>query len=213
MTETEWMAAADPTQMLLFLWHRASERTLRLFACSVHRGMSHFNEAECVVAATELSERYADGLATAEELREARVTAVELWSTFHSPNVSAARHPRGLVTGAACQVTRLDVTKVVTEIEQVAAAGGVEGRERARLMRDIFGNPFRPVTLDPAWLTEAVVALARGIYEDRAFDRMPVLADALEDAGCSDPDILNHCRGEGPHVRGCHVLDLLLGKT
>lgn len=82
------------------------------------------------------------------------------------------------------------------------------------LLRDLFGNPFRPVTSDPAWLTwneATVVKLAQGIYADRAFDRLPVLADALEDAGCNNADILAHCRHPGPHVRGCWVVDLLTG--
>ena len=81
------------------------------------------------------------------------------------------------------------------------------------LLRDIFGNPFRPVALEPAWLTSTVLALASGIYEERAFDRLPILADALMDAGCDHADILDHCRGDGPHVRGCWVVDLILGKA
>jgi hypothetical protein len=84
------------------------------------------------------------------------------------------------------------------------------------LMREVFGNPFRPVADDPAWLTwnhGTVPAIARHIYDDRAFHELPKLADALEDAGCSDPDILAHCRGGGEHVRGCWVVDLLLGKS
>jgi hypothetical protein len=80
------------------------------------------------------------------------------------------------------------------------------------LLRDIFGNPFRPVTLDPRWLTSSVLDLARVIYDERAFERMPVLADALMDAGCDNDHILVHCRGDSPHVRGCWVVDLLLGK-
>jgi hypothetical protein len=80
------------------------------------------------------------------------------------------------------------------------------------LLRDIFGNPFKPVALDPSWRTEADVAIAEGIYAERAYKRMPVLADALEDAGCSHEDILSHCRGDGPHVRGCWVVDLLTGR-
>ncbi|MBX3398315.1 MAG: hypothetical protein KF873_06205 [Gemmataceae bacterium] len=80
-------------------------------------------------------------------------------------------------------------------------------------MRDIFGNPFRPVAVDPAWLTSTAVAIAQGIYDDRAFDRLPILADALQDAGCENADILAHCRSEGPHVRGCWVVDLVLGKS
>jgi hypothetical protein len=82
----------------------------------------------------------------------------------------------------------------------------------ATLIRCVFGNPFRPVTLDPQWRTSTVVDLARGIYDDRAFDRMPILADALQDAGCDSADALDHCRGPGPHVRGCWVVDLVLGK-
>ncbi len=80
------------------------------------------------------------------------------------------------------------------------------------LVRDIVGNPFRPEAFDPAWRSETVVALASGIYAERAFDRMPILADALEEAGCDSADILSHCRGPGPHVRGCWVVDAVLGK-
>ncbi|MFO0800999.1 MAG: hypothetical protein U0804_26330 [Gemmataceae bacterium] len=83
---------------------------------------------------------------------------------------------------------------------------------QADLLRDVFGSPFKPVNFTPAWRTEAVVGLARGMYESRNFGPMPVLADALEDAGCADADILAHCRGDGPHVRGCWVVDLVLGK-
>jgi hypothetical protein len=74
------------------------------------------------------------------------------------------------------------------------------------------GNPFRPAAADPRWLTTTVLALARGIYAERAFDRLPILADALQDAGCGNEDILTHCRGPGSHVRGCWVVDLVLGK-
>jgi hypothetical protein len=73
-------------------------------------------------------------------------------------------------------------------------------------------EPFRRIKLNRAWLTRDVLAIARNIYEERAFNWMPILADALEDAGCSEEQILSHCRGPGPHVRGCWVMDLLLGK-
>ena len=85
---------------------------------------------------------------------------------------------------------------------------------QADFLRDIFGNPFRPIVADANWLTSTVVSLARGIYEDRAFDRMPILADALQDAGCDSEDVLNHCRDANQvHVRGCWVVDLVLGKV
>jgi hypothetical protein len=80
----------------------------------------------------------------------------------------------------------------------------------------MFPNEYRPVLVDAAWLTwndATIHKLAHSIYADRAFDRLPILADALEDAGCDNADILAHCRGPGPHVRGCWVVDLILGKT
>lgn len=83
---------------------------------------------------------------------------------------------------------------------------------QADLLRDLFSDQFRPVVPHPEWFTSTVMALARGIYDDGAFDRMPILADALQDAGCDSDDVLNHCRGNGPHARGCWVLDLVLGK-
>jgi hypothetical protein len=85
-------------------------------------------------------------------------------------------------------------------------------RRIAALLRDIFGNPFRPVAFDPAWRTPTAVALAQQMYESRDFSAMPILADALQDAGCDCDDILAHCRGTGPHVRGCWVVDAVLGK-
>ncbi len=81
------------------------------------------------------------------------------------------------------------------------------------LLHCVFGNPFRPVEFANSWRSETVVALASGIYAERAFDRLPILADALEEAGCDHPDMLAHCRGPGPHVRGCWVVDLVLGKS
>jgi hypothetical protein len=85
-------------------------------------------------------------------------------------------------------------------------------RANADLVRDIFGNPFRPVAFSPEWRSDTALSLARQMYDSRDFGAMPVLADALQDAGCADADILDHCRGDGPHVRGCWVVDLVLGK-
>jgi hypothetical protein len=121
------------------------------------------------------------------------------------------RYPAGETLGTAAAALHGPA-----EVVRAAAAlgGGAETtRIVAVIFRDIFGNPFRPVTADPAWLTSTVVALAEGIYADRAFDRMPILADALQDAGCDSADVLDHSRGPGPHVRGCWVVDLVLGKA
>jgi hypothetical protein len=91
-----------------------------------------------------------------------------------------------------------------------------ERAEQARLLRCIFGNPFRPMQADGAWLRwndATIVKIAEAIYEERCFGDLPILADALEDAGCDNADLLAHCREPGEHVRGCWVVDLLLGKS
>jgi hypothetical protein len=108
------------------------------------------------------------------------------------------------------------------ELEREDENGGAEMVQTeirqaiANLLREIFGNPFRTRTIDPRWLCwngATVPKIARGIYEDRAFDRLPILADALLDAGCDDEDILSHCRGAGPHVLGCWAVDAVLGRA
>jgi hypothetical protein len=93
------------------------------------------------------------------------------------------------------------------------AISQTEKEPHSNILRDVFGNVFRPVTLNPTWLTSNVLTLAQEIYDNRSFDRLPSLADVLEEApGCDNPEILAHCRGPGPHVRGCWALDLVLGK-
>lgn len=109
------------------------------------------------------------------------------------------------------------LAKSMAELAETERSKDIQPEQRAQcnILRDIFGNPFRPVTLDAAWLAwnnGTVVKLAQAIYDERAFDHLPILADALEDAGCHHEDILTHCRGTGPHVRGCWVVDLLLEK-
>jgi hypothetical protein len=90
-----------------------------------------------------------------------------------------------------------------------------EAARQAELLRDIVGNPFRPVHAEPDWLAwhdGVIVRLAQTIYDGRRFQDLPVLGDALEDAGCTDVEILSHCRGGGLHVRGCRVIDILTGR-
>ncbi|QJX00196.1 hypothetical protein FTUN_7820 [Frigoriglobus tundricola] len=95
-------------------------------------------------------------------------------------------------------------------IESAVEAGWVE--ERPILRQVAFSDPRRCVTIAPSWLTPTVLELVKGIYDEKAFDRLPILADALQDAGCDNDDILNHCRQPGEHVKGCWVVDLVLGK-
>jgi hypothetical protein len=107
--------------------------------------------------------------------------------------------------GAYLRISRYD--------EGVDESAPTERMAAAELLRDIVGNPFRPVTFSPSWRTDTAVSLARQMYESREFSAMPILADALQDAGCDSDDVLNHCRGPGPHVRGCWVVDLVLERV
>jgi hypothetical protein len=122
-----------------------------------------------------------------------------------------------VAANAANAVVYADPHFVSGQADRGRGAGRAEQSAQADLLRDILGNPFRPAPrVDRtvlAWNAGTVVTLAQVIYDERRFTELPILADALEDAGCTDADILAHLRGPGPHVRGCWVLDLLLGKS
>jgi len=206
MTEAEWLACADPTPMLEFLRGKASQRKLRLFAVACCRGVSHLMTDERSRTAVDVAERYADRAAIDGELKAAFIQAQEAYvEASNRYNDMACRVANG--TG--------DETDVERAVLALAWRIGLDENKRCCVrLRDSFGPlPFRPVTIDPAWLTLTVKQIAQAIYDERAFERMPILADALEDAGCTDnADILNHCRQPGEHVKGCWVVDLLLDK-
>lgn len=230
MTEHDWLAATDPGLILRFLWpRRPSERKRRLFevACC-HRVWDAITDPDCR-AAVVVAERFADGLVTDTELEEAANRADVVWvaeidqlrnAGVPDDDFGGALDPP-LMSGVGYNVAvpigywgGAPAFEPPSRIIRTAATDPArEGESQAVLLRDILGNPFRPVAVEPAWRTEAVVALARGIYDDRAFDRLPVLADALDDAGCTNADLLTHCRSPGPHVRGCWAIDLLLWKS
>jgi len=211
MTEAEWLTCADPEKMLTHLRRRKrrpSARKFRLFSvgCCRHSAavMSHPANRRCL----EVAERYADGLASEEERRKslrAASFAAAINALVGADPAREAAHVAGDVPFYAANA--------------VEARGGdrepvrrAEAAALCELLRDVVGNPFRPPRLDPAWRTGVAVGLAEAIYEERAFDRLPILADALEEAGCGDVAIQAHLRGPGPHVRGCWALDLALNK-
>jgi hypothetical protein len=190
--------------------------------------------------AVEVSEQYADQLASDEKLRQAHSDARRIadecdpiraeqvgtsnWDYLEEFQASAiyyfasacacASYPGELAFAAAAE-TVSDVSLGIAMTLNWPDAHGVEEAALAGLAREIFGNPFFQAVIDQSWLTRrdgAVVKLAQAIYADRVVERLHVLADALEDAGCTDADLLGHLRGPGPHVRGCWALDLILGK-
>ena len=222
MNEMEWLTCVDPGPMINSPLSQKSDRKLHLFACACCR--KFWDALSGWQAAVIVAERFADSLATLEELEEAGLPPSHEAPTgldyLLDPDAINAAY--GVANGLATWAELQEQQRIRSERradygpEEVRAAGERAGqavrREQADLLRDIVGNPFRPVNPDPVWLTPKAVRLAQTIYDDRAFDRMSVLADALEEAGCTNPDILAHCRSEGEHARGCWVVDALLGK-
>jgi hypothetical protein len=234
MTEAEWLACTDPQQMLKNLPGEASERKLRLFACACCRRVWHKLKDERSRQAMIVAERYADGLATEAELDEARAAAWVAEGELSQVGPRGIRRRAALAAARAAERNKLQNAAFSANTAEawIAAlvAARAAGRTKARvadkiaaldaskgfqaaLLRDTFGNPFRPVHLDPQWQTPAVKALAQVIYEENSFQDLPILADALEEAGCDNEEMLSHCRGPGLHARGCWALDLLLGKS
>jgi len=236
MTEAEWLACTDPQKMLEFLrekreylWGRVTERKLRLFSVACCRRIWHLFTDQRSQWAIEVVEQFVAGKATKAEMRQAVEAA---WA------VSPSRMARAAQETASCSwQSALAITQAMSEAWQTARAAAravkVHGDEQdwanerqvqAALVRDLFGPlPLRrsslPVAL-PTWNDDVVVRLAQAAYEQRNMpkgtlpkDLLAMLADALEQAGCTDVDILGHLRGPGPHVRGCWVVDLCLGKS
>jgi hypothetical protein len=216
MTEAEWMRCTDPDPMLEFLRVRSksSDRKLRLFAVACCRSIWRLLPEERSKKAVEVGERYADGLATEKERRLAQTAARR--------GAEAAGQPSGMMAPYWAAAGRNSSSPTFAPTHSAYHARLALRRQltrQARLLRDIVGNPFRPVSFDPAWRTRPVLALTHAAYDNRTLpagtldtDCLAILADALEDANCSDAPILEHLRGPGPHVRGCWVVDAVLGK-
>jgi hypothetical protein len=124
-----------------------------------------------------------------------------------APLAAAAGELRNIAGQHARQTEKADKWK------GERAALDAERLAQCALIRDLFGNPFRPVAFDPVWRSDTVVCLARAMYESRDFGSLPILADALEDTGCTDTAVLSHLRGPGPHIQGCWVLELCSGNV
>jgi hypothetical protein len=207
-------------------------RKLRLWACACCRRVVHLLTDERSRAGLEALERYVDGELGEKEFRAAILAAAKVTWDTEAANAPGSEYNAATAVCSAMEDIQDEFTDteeaagwavnaVAAEVPDEPATGydghitarAAEQRAQADLLREVFGNPFRPVALDPAWLTSDVRALAHAIYAERAFERMPILADALQEAGCESEDVLAHCRSAtAPHVRGCWVVDLLLGK-
>ena len=199
MNEAEWLRGTDPGPLLEHLRNKESDRKLRLYAVACVRRSPPVQLTPDEIRVVEAVERHCDN--------DSRLPAIQdlpnpdspvLRNLLHTTAFYAARSTAGTTTAA----------------ESAPEAEREEGRVvQCQYLRDIFGNPFRFVTFDPTWRTSTATTLARQMYETRDFSAMPILADALQDAGCGDEAVLSHCRDANQiHVRGCWVVDLLLGK-
>jgi hypothetical protein len=216
VTEAEWLEENDVEPMLEVLveklfpeaepcnW-KEGERKKRLFVCACVRRIWQQlpNEYKAFIEAVE---DHVDEKVSHSVVSTCWTTAEEVQSDHSKLLFAIGYDDLGLlsyyVSNAIAAASASSGTSVAPDYQ----------KENASLIRDIFGNPFRPVRLNHYWLTSTVLALAQGIYAERAFDPLPILADALQDAGCDNDDLLTHLRGDGPHVLGCWALDLVLGK-
>lgn len=233
MTEAEWLTCTDPKPMLEFLRDKASDRKMRLFACACSRSIWHLFTDPRSKRAVEIAEKVADGMATETELASAKEALEQL--DFSGQPACATRRIAYKVTfqkerlnadvfrdvdeaDTADDVAVVAAYSVVKRSSDPAAWGVARNCEKERqaiLLRELFGNPFRQVSVDSfclVWNDGTIPKVAQGIYDEQAFDRLPILADALEESGCTNQDCLQHCRKPDGHIRGCWLMDLLLAK-
>jgi len=233
VTETEWLACTDPAKMMGHLHaneeNRSSGRGRKrhLFGCACGRRVVRLM-SERGRNWLNLGERYADGLLDREQLVQLVMQEID---PVHGPNFDNradmaawwALGPDGIGDSAVAGIAAGEIENEARRQGAVyRTAVAAERKDQAAVLRDIFGNPFRPLAVDPSWLSwndAVVVRLAQAAYEDRHMPEgtldngvLKILADAVAEAGCTDLDILNHCRQLGEHVRGCWVVDLILGK-
>ncbi len=238
MTEQAWLARADVAAMLGFLNGKARARELRLFACACCRGVWHSMTDRRGQKAVEIAERFVDGDATTEELAEAQIDAEEdadplgacnasmdalcaaAWTALPDMGIDQAKAVASSCASAHSEAAvdkfrdRHGRVKWCAAAESVhRAALAVAKGQNATLLVDIVGNPFRPVSIDPAWLTPKLRDLAQSAYAGREMpsgllhpSRLSSLADALEAACWTNKEIVAHCRTKGPHVKGCWVI-------
>ena len=241
MTESDWLTSTDFSEHARFAAERISARRQRLLAVAFCRAVGHLIDHPDLTEALATIERYADGRRDTSDVEQARQRcreiAMEAYETYARQVDGGASGGRGslqheLAWAVAYAATRpLPLVEVGTHAATVAVQARIglafllpvpsadvydASAEQARVMRsvvwEVVGNPFRPVVDFTPWRTDTAVSLARTIYDSREFTALPILADALQDAGCDNDDVLTHCREPGAHVRGCWVLDGVLGK-
>jgi hypothetical protein len=211
MTAEEWDHCGDAQAMLRELYGRVGERKLRLLTAILFRSLEdHFTDSRHH-RAIELLGRRAEGNVSQAEIRQ---LVAEMRHALPLDDYAAAIPYSGRSHYLALMLLR-EFCSLSIAHHALSAAAEVDQSisQRIPLLRCLFSNPFRPIVVDPGWLSFDVVTLTQLIDQTQSFEQMAILSDALLDAGCDDSAILAHCRCNEPHTRGCWVIDLLLGKT
>jgi hypothetical protein len=224
MRPRTWQSCSTPSRLLDFLSGRITARKLRLFACACCRSVWHLIQETDSRNAVLTSEQYADDRAKLEDLLELRrradaaaTLAWELWddgtpAALDAAAAAASEDPLMAANLASDYAAR--AAQVDADDDQTAWKN--EQRRQCCFLRDLVGDPWHcPSRIDQFlldWGSGTVLRMAKSVYDDRHFEDLAILADALEEAGCQDAEILAHCRGPGLHVRGCWVVDLILSK-
>src|SRR5262249_29210620 len=223
LTESEWLSGTNPRDLLRHLRGKASDRKLRLFGHACWHRLRHLLKDYRLERFLDLIALSADDRVSPEERAAAQAAAAEAAGLSGGPALSTERERE-----ASRRLTRWGLHWMAMETARASAwaaqkaaawigdwAVAAEMKAQCDLLRELFGNPFRPTTMDPSWLTwngGTIGKLARVIYDERRFADLPILADALEEAGCGDVDLLAHCRGQADHVPRCWGVALLLGQ-
>jgi hypothetical protein len=220
-TAMDWGEWLEPEPLLRYLHGRGradhapvGRRKLRLLACGVcRRAWPRIEPHPAARACVEFAEGFADGDGAKKRLRKLVDACRQRYDRYGE---RPGEDVQVVHAAAAARTTCEPEVHPIASCRSVRIAlGGDEAAEaaaQAALVRCVFGDPFRPVPVASEWRSADAIGLARAIYADRAFDRLPILADALEEAGCGDPAVLAHCRADVIHARGCWVVDAVLGR-
>jgi hypothetical protein len=221
VTERQWLAARTAAGLIDHPVCR-DRRKLRLLATACARRMlPALQDDPAFRDVVDAAERYAGDPAARSDAVAARKPVRDAARRLGGPSprepLAAAVNVLIALTGDALEGHTAGIANALYVIGHRSAVVRADGRTergiQADYLRDIFGNPFRPIDFSPSWRTDTVMSLAKQVYESHDFAAIPILADALQDAGCDSEEILRHCRDPNQvHVRGCWVVDLVLGK-
>jgi hypothetical protein len=222
LTENEWQTCKNPEPLFFDRLEAAGglTRKLQLWGCGSARLVFSFMDDARSRRAVETAERYADGLATVFEAAAAHEDAMKVWDErfpSRDPKTDSEFAVFVAFQVIACPIDNW--ASVATLLARTGPAAELtelfwqNERMLADLLRDVYGNPFRPVKIEQGCLLPEIIELAGSIYDQRKFEWMASLGKLLVDAGCTEPAIIDHCRNTPMHIRGCWLLDVLLNKN